>query len=186
MYQNNRGSYRKQPGVVSQFFRSCLGKIVIAAIVFVVLLFIAFVTRPSDEDMRAGMLDNIRQSIESPDSLVDDGFDVFLNNVSYTFTEAGPDVKQDLLDNFNANNQLLYYNDRTFYQSVHLFNNFEPSGIRCGLGIFGLVIPLVNFNNYLLREGPGRTDYEKPLVEDGDNEYLGENPALQPFLYKGE
>jgi len=186
MYQNNRGSYRSQPSMVSQFFRSCLGKIVIAAAVFVLLLLIAFITRPSDEDMRAGMLDNIRQSIESPDSLVNDGFDVFLNNLSYTFTEAGPDVKQDLLNNFKANNQLIYYNDHAFYQSVHLFNNYEPTGIRCGLGIFGLVIPLVNFNNYLLREGPGRAYYDNPLVEDGYNDDLGENPALQPFLYKGE
>ena len=185
MYQNNRGSYRKQPGVVSQFFRSCLGKIVIAAIVFVVLLFIAFVTRPSDEDMRAGMLDNIRQSIESRDSIEADWMDIFVSNIGHTFTKADGEPNKARLDLFNKFNQQEYF-DNTFFSTMHVYNSVRAQDEVCGIGIFGLVIPVANFNKFLPREGPMRTEYNQPLIQpSGGDDYYGET-NVDVFHYQDD
>ena len=178
MYQSDRGSYRTQESLVSLFFHSCMGKFVILLVVLALLALIAFLTRPSEQRMREEMTDNIRQCIESPDSIHTDWIDDAVANVGYVFTEAGPEVNKKLLDNFNKHNQMVYY-DRGLYSSLHVYNNFHPEGIRCGLGVFGIVIPTVNFNDLLLREGPVRKDYNQPIVpEAGEDDYFGSTPDL--------
>ena len=178
MYQSDRGSYRTQQSVWSMFFHSCMGRITILALVMGVLSIIAILTRPSEEYMRTEMIDNIRQCIESPDSIHTDWIDDAVANIGYIFTEAGPNVDKELLLNFNKYNRMEYF-DHTLYSSMRIINNFRPEGIRAGIGVFGIVIPTVNFNDLLLRVGPVRKDYNHPLIEDvGDEEYFGTTPDL--------
>ena len=51
-----------------------------------------------------------------------------------------------------------------FICTALLHNNFRPEGIRVGVGIFGIVIPTVNFNDFLFRIGPMHKGYDqKPI-----------------------
>ena len=177
MYQSDRGSYRTHENLFSMFYHTCLGKLVILAAILGVLAVIAHLTRPSEQKMRAEMLDNIRQCIESPDSLHTDAIDDAVANLGYIFTNADSVVDVALLNNFKKYNRLEFY-DRWLYTSMHVFNNFHSDGIRCGVGIFGLVIPTVNFNDLLLRVGPVRKDYNQPIIEYSEDEYFGTTPDL--------
>ena len=85
-------------------------------------------------------------------------------------------------------NRLEYY-DHTLFSTIRLYNNYRIEGVRCAVGIFGMVIPTANFNDFLLRVGPVRKDYNQPVVTNpgGDEEYFGENPDLGGvFRYEGE
>ncbi len=182
MYQSDRGSYRTKETIAGMFLHSCLGKIVIAGVILGVLTVVAFVTCPTEQTMREKMVDNVRQCIESRDSINTDWLDDALANIGYIFTEAGPDVNTELLDNFNRYNRMTYYNHGV-YASMHIYNNFHVEGIRAGIGIFGIVIPTINFNNLILRDGPVRSkDYNQPIIEyQGEDEYFGNNPDLGIF-----
>ena len=178
MYQNDRGSYRTQESLFTMFYHTCLGKLIILGAILGVLAFIAHLTRPSEQKMRAEMLDNIRQCIESPDSIHTDAIDDAVANLGYIFTSADSVVDVALLNKFKKYNRLEYY-DRWLYSSMHVYNNFHLEGLRCGIGIFGIVIPTINFNDLLLREGPVRNEYNQPLYEEVENEeYFGETPDL--------
>jgi hypothetical protein len=162
MYQSDRGSYRKHETLASMFWHSCLGKLVILAGIIGVLAFIASLTRPSERYMREQMYDNIRQCIESPDSIQTDAIDDAVANFTYIFTSAGPVENKALMARFNQYNRIEYFEHST-YSSLHIFNNFRPEGVRCAIGIFGIVIPTINFNDLLLRTGPVRRDYDSEL-----------------------
>lgn len=186
MFQPDRGDYRKQPSTLSLFFRSCLGKIVILLGIVVILMIVANLTRPDEQTMNDEMYDNVRQWIESTDSLDTDWMDDAVTNLNYTFTHAGPEPNKELMKNFTDHNRLSPH-IHAFYSTMHIYNTFLSEGERCGFGIFGMVIPTVNFNKYLMHEEPMRGDYNQPLVDpNGQNEYLGENPGLEPFRYNGE
>jgi hypothetical protein len=177
MYNNNQ-NYRTQESMSSMFLNSCLGKIVILLVILGIVALAAHLTRPSEETMRTEILDDIRQCIESPDSVSTDWLDDAVANVGYAFTNADSVVNYELLATFNRYNRLVYYK-HPLYSSMHVFNNFHSEGIRCGIGIFGLVIPTINFNDLLLRVGPIRKDYNNKILEDtGDTEYFGSTPDL--------
>ena len=175
MYQTeDNSSYRTKESGFKQFRRSCLGKIVMAAAVLVILLIIAWLTNPSEQKMRAEMLDNIRQSIESRDSIEADWMDIFVSNIGHTFTKADGEPNKARLDLFNKFNQQEYF-DNTFFSTMHVYNSVRAQDEVCGIGIFGLVIPVANFNKFLPREGPMRTEYNQPLIQpSGGDDYYGE------------
>ena len=188
MYQTegDNSSYRTKESGFKQFRRSCLGKIVIAAGVFVILLIIAWLTNPSEKKMWTEMLDNIRQSIESRDSIEADWMDVFVSNIGNIFSKADGEPNQARLDLFNKFNIQEYY-DNTFFSTMHVYNSVRAQDEVCGIGIFGLVIPLANFNKFLPREGPMRTEYNQPLIEPSGNgdEYYGET-NVDVFHYQDD
>ena len=64
MKQSDRGTYQKD-SVMQQFYRSCLGKVIILAVVSSLLLLIARLTVPGKEYMLGETTDNIRQCIEA-------------------------------------------------------------------------------------------------------------------------
>lgn len=180
MQQTDRGRYRTQESLGSQFLHSCLGKLFILGAFVGVLLVIALFTVPDEETMMAEMDDNIRQCIEANDSIKTDWIDDAVNNIGYIFTEADSIPDQELIDNFNKYNKLEYYK-HTFYATTLLHNNYKPEGIRAGVGIFGIVIPTVNFNDFLFRLGPMHRGYDqKPvrstIIIEGDN--WSNNPEL--------
>ncbi|MBQ8463442.1 MAG: hypothetical protein IJ544_04920 [Prevotella sp.] len=190
MYQNNRGEFRKQESLFGEFRHSCLGRLIIIGGILGILAVIAWLTNPSEQTMREEMNDNIRQWIQENDSLNTDGIDDAVQNTGFIFTSADsvdtPEQKQ-MLESFEKHNRLVYF-DHTLFSTMHIYNSFHVEGKRCGIGVFGLVIPTVNFNDFLLREGPMRKDYNQPVIRNyGNDEYFGENPDLGGvFRYDGE
>ena len=179
MYQKDRGSYRNKESILGEFSHSCLGRVIMAAGILAVIGFFAFLTCPSEQTMREEMNDNIRQCIESNDSLNTDWIDNAINNIGYIFTMADTSVHSEAMENFDSHNTLTYHN-HTFFSTMRLYNTFQVEGMRCGFGIFGLVIPTVNFNDFILRTGTMRRDYNQPIIQNNvnDEEYFGENPDL--------
>jgi len=164
MEQNERGNYRTHETLTQQFYHSCLGKIIILLGILGVLFVIACLTVPDEETMMAEMNDNIRQCIEANDSIKTDAIDDAINNVFYIFTTADSIPNQEIIDNFEQCNTLEYCH-HTFYATTLLHNNFKPEGIRAGIGLFGVVIPTINFNDFLFKIGPMHKGYDQKPVK---------------------
>lgn len=164
MQQTDRGNYKTKESMISQLWHSCFGKLIALVGIIIVLMAIGHFTIPDEETMMTEMDDNIRQCIESNDSIKTDWIDDAVNNVGYIFTTADSIPDQELIDNFNECNELKYYR-HSFYSTTLLHNNFKPEGIRAGIGIFGIVIPTVNFNDFLFRIGPMHRGYEQKIIQ---------------------
>lgn len=175
---HNNENYRTKESLPTMFFQSCLGKITILLVILGIIAIIARITRPTEKTMRTEIMDDIRQCIEAPDSIHSDWIDDAVANIGYAFTNADSVVNYELLATFNRYNRLEYH-QHTLFSTMYVFNNFHSEGIRCGIGLFGLVIPTINFNELLLRVGPVRKDYNNKILEDtGDTEYFGNTPDL--------
>jgi hypothetical protein len=190
MAQNQRGDYRKHETLFGEFRHSCLGRLIITCGILGILALIAWITNPSEQTMRQEMDDNIRQWIQENDSLNNDWIDDAVLNTGFIFTAAdsvNTPEQEKLLEQFDKHNRLEYFNHDLF-STMHIYNSFHIEGKRCGIGFFGIVIPTVNFNDFLLREGPMRKDYNQPIIRNtGEEEYFGENPDLGGvFRYNGE
>ena len=63
-----------------------------------------------------------------------------------------------------------------------------PQGRRVGVGIFGMVIPTVNFSDILLSVGPVHKGYGKGLIKNTyiQEEYFGDNPNVKEYHFKGD
>jgi hypothetical protein len=179
MYQSDRGGYRTNESFFGMIWNSCLGKTVILLLILGLIALIACITRPSEQHMREEMMDNIRQCIERNDSLQTDALDDAIANIGYIFTSADSVVNQELMANFKRYNRLEFY-DHTFYSVMRVYNNFHIDGLRCCLGIFGVVIPTINFKDLLLRDGPIQTDEGgiRTIELDSAEPYFGETPDL--------
>ncbi len=64
----NSSTYKKQ-SMTSEFTHSCLGRIIILAVIILILVVIAMFTVPSDGKMRWQMEDNVRECIQDHDSI---------------------------------------------------------------------------------------------------------------------
>lgn len=173
--------------LIHLFTHSCLGRLIMATAALAVLAVIASVTNPTEEQMRAEMDDNIRQCIEERDSLTDDWTETMVKNVRYMFTTADSIVTHpEDLHVFYEFNTLACY-DHTLFSTMYIHNSFHIEGKRCAVGIFGMVVPTVNFNDFLLREGPMFKEYKRPQPDYGNSteEFFGDNPDLGGvFEYK--
>ena len=186
MEQFNSNTYKKQ-GVTQEFLHSCVGKLIILAIVSVILTVIAIMTVPTEDEMRFQMEDNIRQCIIDNDSILGDGLDESINNFGYIFTYAdSTEVNQELLQTFNKYNKMQIFR-HALYSTAYLFNNLHPEGVRIGLGIFNGVIPMLHWDDFVMSTGAVRGDYNKRLIRDTylPDEFVGENPNLKPYHYQG-
>ena len=183
----NKKSFRTNESLFHSFLHSCLGKIIILAGIIAVLLLIAHITVPGREEMTEETEDNIRQCIMANDSLPTDKIDDFINNIGYTFTHADSTFDVEIWRTFNKYNRLEYH-EHPFYSTMHIHNNFRPEGTRVSIGIFGLVIPTVNYNDFLLRVGPIHKGYDRVLIKNTyiEEEYFGENPGIKEYHYHGE
>ena len=167
-----------------------MGRLIIGTAILLIIAIIACLSKPSEETMRAKMNDNVLQWIQENDSLNTDDIDDAVNNAVFTFTTADTVLTpehQEMMAQFEKHNRLEYY-DHTLFATMVIYNSFHIEGKRCGIGVFGMVIPTVNFNDFLLRDGPMRKEYNKPVPQPMDNdEYFGENPDLGGvFRYNGE
>ena len=185
MNQTGNQDYRTNESVGKMFLHSCLGKIVILAAILLVLFIIAILTKPTDQEMRDEMNDNIMQCMEMNDSIRGDQIDDFVHNIGFIFTKADTTkVGEEWRNVFDKYNRLEIFN-HSFFRTAYVYNNIKTEGTRVGFGLFGVVIPTANFNDFLLRIGPMRKSYNQRLIRsttvDGD---LGTNPNIQEFHYK--
>lgn len=182
MNQTDRGHYKNDESAKRLFFHSCLGKIIILGAFLAFVLFLANQTIPDEETMMNETTDNIYQCIAANDNIQRDWIDDAVGNIGNIFTEADSLPDEATLKTFYKYNRLEYQKGM-FHSKVLLFNNFHSDGVRAGIGIFGIVIPTVNFNDFLLRVSPIHKGYNQRLIEGPkmnrvDQEYFGENPDL--------
>lgn len=185
--QNNRINYSgSDESIAKAFYHSCLGKALIGAGVLVVLLIIAYFTAPNEKEMREEIDDDIMQCMEMNDSIRGDKIDDYVHNIGFIFTKAdSTKVGQEWKETFDKYNRLEVYR-HTFYSTAYVYNNIRAEGTRVGFGIFGLVIPTANFNDFLLHVGPMHKGYDQKLIRTTvipDND-LGSNPNIQEFHYR--
>ena len=186
MEQTNKSNYKKQ-SMASEFSHSCLGRVIIFAAVMLVLFIIALFTVPSESQMKWQMEDDIRECLQDNDSIHGDKIDEAFLNVRRIFTHADTTVNdKERMETFHRLNKLEFYR-HSFFATAHVRNNIHPSGIREGIGIFGIVIPTINYDDLLMSEGPVRGKYNERLIQDQviPDTYLGDNPMLKPYHYKG-
>ena len=88
MNQTGNDNYRTNESVGNMFLHSCLGKLVIFLGILLILFIIAILTKPSDQEMRDEMNDNIMQCMEMNDSIRGDQIDDFVHNIGFIFTKA--------------------------------------------------------------------------------------------------
>ena len=154
--------------------------------IVLVLLIVAYFTAPTEKEMRAEMNDNIMQCMEMNDSIRGDKIDDYVHNIGFIFTKAdSTKVGQEWKETFDKYNRLEVYR-HTFYSTAYVYNNIRAEGTRVGFGIFGLVIPTANFNDFLLHVGPMHKGYDQKLIRTTvipDND-LGSNPNIQEFHYR--
>jgi len=186
MYQSDNRNYQTKESMGKAFKNSCLGKLVIFFAFLLVILLIAYFTTPTEKEMRIEMEDNIMQCLEENDSIKGDDIDDDVNNFGFIFTEADTtQISEDVRKAYHMYNKLEVYR-HTFYATTHLRNNLHPEGIRVGVGIFGLVIPTINYRDILLDVGPVHKGYNQRIIQPNTNNEvdLGENPNIQEFHYK--
>lgn len=184
---NNRINYSgSNESVAKAFSHSCLGKLLIAAVVLVVLLIIAYFTAPTEKEMRDEINDDIMQCMEMNDSIRGDQIDDTVNNIGFIFTHADTTkMGQEWREVFDKYNRVEIFR-HTFFTTAYVYNNILTEGSRVGIGIFGLVIPTMNFNDFLLRVGPIHKGYDQKLIRTGvvPDTDLGSNPNIQEYHYK--
>jgi len=132
------------------------------------------------------MEDNIKQSIWSRDSITADGMDIFMSCIGHTFTRFSETATKEMEERWQLFIEWadttqtdispdLGYKDHLLWSTLVAHNKLSSEEVTCGIGIFGLVIPLVDFNKFIPREGPMIEYNNAPLIEQtGDEEYYGE------------
>lgn len=162
------------------FYHSCLGKIVIAMGILIVLMVGAHMTVPTEQKMKDETMDNIYECIEANDSIHGDKIDDAVNNFFSMFTVADSTlINPELLQMFHKYNRVEIYR-HGLYATAYVHNNLRPEGTRVAISVFGLVIPTVNFSDFLLQVGPVRGKYNEKLIQNtySDDGYMGNTPDL--------
>ena len=191
MYQADNTNFKTNESFTQEFTRSCLGRIIIAGVIVLVALIVAYFTAPKESDMDLEMTDNIMQCLEVNDSIKGDAVDDYVHNLTFIFTTSDTTmIPKDVLDTYYKYNRLESFRN-TFHSTSYIHNNMHPEGVRVGFGIFGIIIPTVLYSDILLDVGPVHKGYEQklnqaPVATQDEEEDLGENPNIQPFHYKGD
>ena len=184
MDQFNRDTYKKET-LFQEFYHSCLGKIIILGAILLVLFVIAVITVPTDDTMRREAMDSVHQCLQDNDETSNDELEEDFANVSRTLSDADTtQTNHEMLKCFKAYNTLTIY-DHTSYKTAYIFNTRNPQGARIGIGIFGMVISTVYYDDLVLDLGPARGDFNERLVPaPTQDEYFGDNPHLKPYHYR--
>jgi hypothetical protein len=186
MYQAENTNFKTNQSFTQEFTRSCLGRIIIAGVILLVAMLVAYFTAPKEADMNLEMTDNIMQCLEVNTDNKGDVVDDIVHNLAFIFTTADTTmIPKDLIETYYKHNRLESYR-HTFFSTTYIHNNMHPEGTRVGVGVFGLIIPTVLYKDILLDVGPIHKGYEQKLnqqviIPDDD---LGENPNITEFHYK--
>ncbi|MBQ9202968.1 MAG: hypothetical protein IJ155_01865 [Prevotella sp.] len=185
MDQFNRDTYKKET-LMQEFYHSCLGKFIILAAAVLVLFVIGIFTQPSEQVMRDEAIDNVHQCLQDNYESRGDEVDEFFLNFVRTFTKADTTLtNKEVFNAFKRFNAVEVY-QHTAFGSVYLHNAYNPGGTRIGIGVFGMLISTIRYDDMVLDLGPARGKYNEKLIKDNIPELdLGENPMLKPYHYKG-
>lgn len=174
--QTNKDLYRQKESYAHMFFHSCLGRLIILGAVAALLLLIAHATVPSDDTMGRKIMNDIRLCIEQNTLSKNDRIDEAVRNATSIFAEPDSTADTTSVADFHKYNKL-EISRHTFYSTARVRNNLKPEGIRAGIGIFGMVIPTVNYSDLILRAGPVRKEYNQPIIRNAyGSDDLGNNP----------
>ncbi len=179
--------FQRKQSFTHEFTHSCLGRIIITAAVLLILSIIAIITAPKEEIMYAHTEDNIRQCLQYNDSIKGDVIDEVVANIGRTFTVADSTLdNKEIVEIYEKHNKIEAYR-HTLFSTARLLNNKHPEGVRVGIGIFGLVISTVLYEDILMDFGAVRGKYNEPLIKEpvDTDPYLGENPYIKPYHYEG-
>ena len=177
MYQADRGTYKKET-FAELFYHSCLGKRIIMAVIVAFGLLFANLSVPTEDDMIYNTADGISQCINENKLSKNDRIDDVVRNFTAIFTDSDSASIINNLKDFDKYNRLEVYR-HTFYSTARVHNNFRPEGTRVAIGIFGIVIPTVSYNDIVMTVGPVRKEYNQKIIETNyDDEYFGTNPDL--------
>ena len=164
MQQPDRGQYKKSP-IVDLFLRSCLGKLIIIAVITGIILLIAKFTVPSTGKTQQELNADIKHCIEECQAKDADASDDLVRNAMSIFTHSDSIADDGSMDTFHKHNRIEYYR-HTFYHTAYLFNNVIPNGKRVGIGIFGVVIPTLDYKDFIMRMAPMRKDYNQRIIKN--------------------
>ena len=185
MYQDD--NFKQKESVGQGFYHSCLGKLVILAIVLVILLLIAIIAKPSKNTVIADTTDGILECIENNDSIKGDKIDDYMSNFAHVFTTADTtQINPDLMAGLRKYNRMEIH-DHTFFRTAYIHNNVHPEGVRVAWGAYGLVLPTVTYSDLLLYIGKMHGDFNKAILRNGaiDDHDLGTISPAKEFHYKG-
>ena len=190
MYQAENTNFKTNQSFTQEFTRSCLGRIIIAGVILLVAMLVAYFTAPKEADMNLEMTDNIMQCLEVNSEVKGDVVDDYVHNLAFIFTTADTTfIPKDIIETYYKYNRLESYR-HTFFSTTYIHNNMHPEGTRVGFGIFGVSIPTVLYEDILLDVGPVHKGYEQKLNQEvigkPEDEDLGENPNITEFHYKGD
>lgn len=177
--QTNKSEYHKET-LAAEIKKSCLAKVIMLVAVMLLLMLSAKLTIPSDEQMMYGTLDGVCQCIQDSHGVPGDKSDDIVRNGIATVSHETDSAKKDtILADFKKFNRVEIYH-HTFFSTAYIISNFNSRGARAAVGIFGLVIPTVNFNDFVLRNGPIRKDYNQRIIKQTitSDTYMGDNPDL--------
>jgi hypothetical protein len=168
------------------FTHSCLGKLLVMTGILIVLLIVAYFTAPTEKEMRDEINDDVMQCLEMNDSIRGDRIDDYVNNIGFIFTTADSTKEgQEWREIFDKYNHIEIYR-HAFFTTAYVYNNILTEGSRVGIGAFGVVVPTMNFNDFLLRVGPMHKGYNQKLIQTGTipDTDLGTNPNIHEYHYK--
>ncbi len=177
--QTNKSEYHKET-LAAEIKKSCLAKVIMLVAVMLLLMLSAKLTIPSDEQMMYGTLDGVCQCIQDSHGVPGDKSDDIVRNGIATVSHETDSAKKDtILADFKKFNRVEIYH-HTFFSTAYIISNFNSRGARAAVGIFGLVIPTVNFNDFVLRNGPIRKEYNQRIIKQTitSDTYMGDNPDL--------
>ena len=177
--QTNKSEYHKET-LAAEIKKSCLAKVIMLVAVMLLLMLSAKLTIPSDEQMMYGTLDGVCQCIQDSHGVPGDKSDDIVRNGIATVSHETDSAKKDtILADFKEFNHVEIYH-HTFFSTAYIISNFNSRGARAAVGIFGLVIPTVNFNDFVLRNGPIRKEYNQRIIKQTitSDTYMGDNPDL--------
>lgn len=177
--QTNKSEYHKET-LAAEIKKSCLAKVIMLVAVMLLLMLTAKLTIPSDEQMMYGTLDGVCQCIQDSHGVPGDKSDDIVRNGIATVSHETDSAKKDtILADFKKFNRVEIYH-HTFFSTAYIISNFNSRGARAAVGIFGLVIPTVNFNDFVLRNGPIRKEYNQRIIKQTitSDTYMGDNPDL--------
>ena len=177
--QTNKSEYHKET-LAAEIKKSCLAKVIMLVAVMLLLMLAAKLTIPSDEQMMYGTLDGVCQCIQDSHGVPGDKSDDIVRNGIATVSHETDSAKKDtILADFKKFNRVEIYH-HTFFSTAYIISNFNSRGARAAVGIFGLVIPTVNFNDFVLRNGPIRKEYNQRIIKQTitSDTYMGDNPDL--------
>lgn len=177
--QTNKSEYHKET-LAAEIKKSCLAKVIMLVAVILLFMLAAKLTIPSDEQMMYGTLDGVCQCIQDSHGVPGDKSDDIVRNGIATVSHETDSAKKDtILADFKKFNRVEIYH-HTFFSTAYIISNFNSRGARAAVGIFGLVIPTVNFNDFILRNGPIRKEYNQRIIKQTitSDTYMGDNPDL--------